>query len=332
MSSNDPSLQPSPPALAAFLRGIERRAAVLAELQAGDAVAGDAAVAAAMRQWHAAAPGMTMGEWPERFWALLLAQPQLHVRTAVALPLDATDRLGELGTGPRAALLLRVAAGLDELVAAAALGVPVPSYRLALQNALPRRPDGSPDEGSWQRLRDQVHRRIKTLSPDRMSRLGNAREAVLQDEAPGPGASSGPVASRAQRRRGGVPIALWALLALCALALAATFLPGAAGWLKAVWPGGGDGDRARNLAVLPESPPASRFGTESGLIAHRDFALLADPTAAQARDLAFHSWLAAQPAAMTESPPPVAAADGHGADATTVDSQGITSESADAPS
>jgi len=98
MSSSDLALQPSPPALAAFLRGVERRAAVLAELQAGDAVAGDEAVAAAMRQWHAAAAGMTMGEWPERFWAQLLAQPQLRVRTAVALPLDATDRLGELGT------------------------------------------------------------------------------------------------------------------------------------------------------------------------------------------------------------------------------------------
>ena len=61
MSLDDPSHPPSPPVLAAFLRGIERRAAVLAELQAGDALAGDAAVAAAMRQWLAAAAGMPMG-------------------------------------------------------------------------------------------------------------------------------------------------------------------------------------------------------------------------------------------------------------------------------
>ena len=330
MTLNDPPHQPSPPVLAAFLRGVERRAAVLAELQAGDAVAGDAAVAAAMRQWHAAAAEMTMGEWPERFWALLLAQPQLHARTAVALPLDATDRLGELGSGPRAALLLRLAAGLDEPAAAVALGVPVTSYRLALQNALPRRPDGSLDEGSWQRLRDRVHRRIKTLSPGRMARLGSAREAVLRDKAPVHSASAAPAATRPQRRRRGVPIVLWALLALCALALAATFLPGAAGWLKAVWPGVGDSDPARNLTVLPEAPAASRFGTESGLIAHRDFALLADPSAAQAQDLAVHSWLAAQPGATAESP--AAAADGHGADATTLDPQGTNSERADAPS
>ena len=329
MSSSAPPLPPSPPALAAFLRGIERRAAVLAELQAGDPVAGDAAVAAAMRQWHAAAGAMTMGEWPQRFWALLLAQPQLHVRTAVALPLDATDRLGELGTGPRAALLLRVAAGLDETAAAAALGVPVPSYRIALQSALPRRPDGSPDGGSWQRLRDQIQRRIKALSPERMSRLAGARGTVLQDEGLGRGAS-GPAAERAQRRHGGVPVALWVLLALCALALAATFLPGAPAWLAAAWPGRGDLVPTRNLVVLPESAPASRFGTESGLIAHRDFALLADPNAAQAQDLAFHSWLAAQAAFSTESPPAVAGG-GLGTDATIADSQGITSESADAP-
>ena len=327
MTLDDPIHAPSPPVLAAFLRGIERRAAVLAELQAGDAVAGDAAVAAAMRQWHAAAPGMTMGEWPQRFWALLLAQPQLRVRTVVALPLDATDRLGELGSGPRAALLLRLAAGLDEPAAAVALGVPVTSYRLALQNALPRRPDGSLDEGSWQRLRDQVHRRIKTLSPERMARLGSARETVLLDQAPVHRAPATSAATRPRRRRG-VPVALWVLLALCALALAATFLPGAAGWLKAVWPGGSDSDPARNLTMLPEAPAASRFGIEAGLIAHRDFALLADPAATQAQDLAFHSWLAAQPVAVSGSP--AAVADGHGVDATTL-AQGTHSGSADAP-
>ena len=253
---------------------------------------------------------------------MLLAQPQLRVRTAVALPLDVTDRLGELGSGPRAALLLRLAAGLDEPAASIALGVPVASYRLALQSALPRRLDGEPDEGSWQRLRDQIHRRIRSLPPERMSRLGSAREAVLQDKAPVHSATSGSVT---RRRRGGAPIVLWALLALCVLALAATFLPGAAGWLSAVRSGAGDGDPARDPTVLPEAPAASRFGIASGLVAHRDFALLADPAATQAQDLAFHSWLAALPPATAES------ADGHGADPTPADPQGGTRESDDAP-
>ena len=296
MSSAHPL--PSPPAVAAFLRGIERRAAVLAQLQTGDAAAGDAAVVAAMAQWHAAADGMAMNEWPQRFWALLLAQPQLRVRTAVALPLDATDRLGELGAGPRAALLLRLAAGLDEATAAVALGVPEASYRLALQGALPRRADGMADDAAWQRLRDQIHRRVQTLPVERLSRLASAREAVARSAAPAPGTATqaGSTSAPGGNRRH-LLVALWALLAMCAAALAATFLPAAPGWLGATDPAA-----KRGTTSLPDAPPASRYGTQSGLIAHRDFALLADPAAQQARDLAFHSWLAAQPTLLGASP------------------------------
>ena len=91
---------------------------------------------------------------------------------------------------------------------------------------------------------------------------------------------------------------LWALLALCAAAFAATFWwPGrrrwAAGWARERRLRGCGGSRCRR----PE-PPASRYGREAGLVAHRDFALLADPMAtANTRDLDFYSWLAAQQAA-----------------------------------
>lgn len=287
MSSSPLSDPLSPPALAAFLRGVERRAAVLAELQAGDAAAGDAAVAAAMRQWHATA-GTAMGDWAGDFWSLLLAQPQLRSRTPVAIALDATDRLGELGAGPRAALLLRLAGGLDECTAAAALGVAEPVYRLALQRALSRAGDGNSDADlqSWQRLREQVHRRIKTLPADRLLRLSSAREAVLQGR---PAAAGGtpPVSGMAGKKGLLLPM-LWTLLALCVLAFAATFLPS----LK-------DRIGARRIVPaateLPETPAASHYGAEAGLVSHRDFSLLADPLASQAQDLAFHSWLAAQP-------------------------------------
>ena len=65
----------APAALAAFLRGVERRGAVLAELQAGDAAAGDAALAAAMAGFRAAAADLPMADWPRAFWTRLLAQP-----------------------------------------------------------------------------------------------------------------------------------------------------------------------------------------------------------------------------------------------------------------
>jgi hypothetical protein len=305
MSVSSPSHNPTPPpALSAFLRGVERRGAVLAELQAGDASLGDAALAAAMAQFRSEAESLAMPAWPTRFWGLLLAQPQLRNRTAVALPIDVTDRLGELGSGPRAALLLRVAAGLSEDEGAAVLGVSQPSFRLALQRALPHHEDGRADPEAWQRLREQIHRRIKTLPTDRLVRLSAARDAVMR----GPGPASSPTAPTAARPRPRWLMAsLWVLLATCVLALAASFI-----WPDLLTPwqralGLEPGVKRVRVEPLPEGDePAARYSPETALIAHRDFDLLADPQAqADARDLEFHSWYAAQQdAGVTEPTPP----------------------------
>lgn len=301
MSVSPPSHRSTPPpALSAFLRGVERRGAVLAELQAGDAGAGDTAVAAAMAQFRDEAQATPMAQWPPRFWSLLLAQPMLRSRTAVALPIDVTDRLGELGSGPRAALLLRVAAGLSEEDAAAVLGVSHASYRLALQRALPHHADGRADPDAWLRLREQIHRRIKTLPPERLARLGGAREAALEGATPEASSSRPGAAAPRSRPRWLLPV-LWTLLVLCALALAATFLvPGGA--LESLTAGAGQ-DRVR-VEPLPESgSPASRFDAQTALATHRDFALLADPQGEEAaRNLDFDSWLAAQQAAGITAP------------------------------
>lgn len=276
----------APAALAAFLRGVERRGAVLAELQAGDAHAGDAALAAAMRQFRGEAAGLSMGDWPAKFWSTLLAQPQLRRRVPVALPLDATDGLDELGSGPRAALLLRLAAGLGDDAAAAVLGVELPSYRMALQAALPRNSEGRPDPQRWEQLRARIHHRIKHLPPQRLVRLTAAREAALSER-------SAPATAPARRRQRARPRwllpLLWTLVVLCAAAFAATF------WWPRVpqYPGAAIGE-ARQQA-LPEAAPAAGYGKAAALVSHRDFELLADPAGeAQAQSLAFHSWLAAQ--------------------------------------
>lgn len=290
-----PSHAPAAPAaLSAFLRGIERRGAVLAELQAGDAAAGDAALVAAMAGFRALAAETALNEWPARFWSLLLTQPGLRQRTAVAIALDATDRLGELGSGPRAALLLRLAAGLAETEAAAVLHVAPATYRMALQRALPRHADGRADPQAWQQLREQIHRRIKTLPPDRLQRLAQARDAALRNAAPGaaPPGRQAPVAAR-PRPRWLMPL-LWSLLALCALAFAATF------WWPSGLPGGwlGDGPDGVTVAPLAEgSGPAERYSRDAGLIADGDFGLLADPQGeAASAAVDFDSWLAARDA------------------------------------
>ena len=75
----------SPPAaLAAFLRGCERRGAVFAELQCGDTDRGDVALAAALRAFRGNAAALPMADWPVRFWSLLSAAPPL--RTAAPDP------------------------------------------------------------------------------------------------------------------------------------------------------------------------------------------------------------------------------------------------------
>jgi hypothetical protein len=310
MSPSPVSNPASSAALAAFLRGVERRGAVLAELQSGDAGEGDAALHAAMRRFRDAAAALPMAEWPSRFWSLLLSQPRLRYRSAVALPLDATDRLGELGGGPRAALLLRLAAGLSEDEAAGALGVTAATYRLALQRALPRHGDGRADPDAWHRLREQVHRRIKTLPPERLLRLAGMREAVLRGDEPPAGSAPGtphqsrPVAPRP--RPGWLMPLLWSLLALCVAAFAVSF------WWS---PGSGLGGligHTRGIRVQPLPPaqaPASRYGPEAASLSHRDFDLLADVAGQdQARELDFYSWLAARdaglrPAALTVTEP-----------------------------
>jgi hypothetical protein len=290
----------APAALAAFLRGVERRGAVLAELQAGDAAVGDAALAAAMQRFREEAGRQPLADWPRLFWSLLLTQPGLRGRVPVALALDATDGLGDLGQGPRAALLLRLAAGLGEEEAAAVLGVAQPSYRLALQRGLPHHADGRADPQAWRQLREQIHRRIKTLPPERLVRLSQAREAALAGTVvPAPGFVARNAAPR--RPRWLLPL-LWSALLACVAALALTFWwPFGAAFDELL---GSTGDhRVRVEPLSTAAAPAARYGRDAGLVSHRDFALLADAEGERlARDLDFHSWLAAQQAADPATP------------------------------
>jgi hypothetical protein len=286
-----------PAALSAFLRGIERRGAVLAELQCGDPMAGDAALAAAMRAFRTVGPGEPMARWPLRFWALLLATPQLRRPLSGGRGDPDAAWLARLSPGPRAAILLRLAAGLDEGESAHALSVERPVYRRALRRALPRREDGRADPAAWLRLRAHVHRRIKTLPADRLANLARLREDAL-----------------AGRHVGGpepAPRPRWLLpaLRLGALAAAALFVASFLPW----WQLGGE----LSKEALPSERPASTFDERTALLTHRDFALLADAEgAALAEDLAFLSWLSTQPeidaareAAATNDPTEEAAAD-----------------------
>jgi hypothetical protein len=278
----------APAALTAFLRGIERRGAVFAQLQAGDLATGDRALEAAMRAFQHGAASAPVADWPRRFWTLLLAAPPL--RETPAAPHWSADFafLAGIGRGPRAALLLRLVAGLAEADAAAVLGIARPTYRLALQRALPHGANGEPDAEAWRHLGDAAQHAVRELSVQRLAHLARLREAALSgrrlEARPAPVAT--PVASTVRAPRWRWP-AMLAVGVATLLALAATFfLPGMHR---------PDIDTPRiQVEALPATTPAATYAADAALVTDPDFDLVAaDRDAAPVDDPAFHAWLAA---------------------------------------
>lgn len=306
MASSPSSSSSAPAALAAFLRGCERRGAVFAELQCGDAERGDVALAAALRAFRAKAAALPMADWPVRFWSLLAATPQLRVEGPAARWADGFSALARPATADRAALLLRLAGGLQEAEAADVLGLDGAAYRDALARACPRDALGHPDAGAWRSLAEAIQQHLRELPDDRLATLARLREdALAGTRVPPVVAKETPVAPPPPRRRWP-----WILLVVVLL-LAAT---GAGLWW---WRGNallspssptaaptGD-DRVLVLPPDPEItvaelPPADAPAAPADVIApaaHPDFLLLADADEeARAREADFLAWYVAGPA------------------------------------
>ena len=291
----DPALTDAaraPAVLTSFLRGIERRGTVFADLLAGDALLAGQAYAVSLRQFRGQALAQPYTQWPRLYWRTLASATAL--RPGAAAPprwAPAFAALAGLGSGSRAALLLRLVAGLADNDAAAALGVAVPTYRLALQRALPRRADGSADPDAWRALDAAVRQAIHDLPAERLAHLARLREAAVQGRRPELIGPLPPPSAAARDRSPPRPHArlrglLWAGVGVCALALAASF----------VWPFGwsdGPGADVRVQPLAPADAPAARFDAASALLTERDFELLAaGPLRPPADDPAFYAWYA----------------------------------------
>lgn len=300
---HDPAAVHSPDALAAFLHGIETRSWVLAEAQAGAPGAADALLDTAVDRFGARSPTLPLAQWPLAWWNALLEQPDMLTAAQPA----AADPLRRLAPGPRAALLLRLVAGLDVAHAAKALGVSTAAYEAALARAL-----AAPgmDDAAMDALRTRLHAAVHAMPAGLRQAIGGrvaarlratvARPQPLADAPPPPRLASAPrrdppgaVAGRAR------PVPRWALPAgLGVLALVA-----AIAWFTP----------ARNLMrpgaqqALPPEPVAAAPALDAArIVTHPDYQQLADPEQERlARDLAFLSWLAAS----TEPETPVAPAD-----------------------
>lgn len=323
MVSSPASSSPAPAALAAFLRGCERRGAVFAELQCGNADRGDVALAAALRAFRGKAAALPMADWPVRFWALLAATPQLRADGPAAQWPDAFAALARPATADRAALLLRLAGGLQEAEAADALGLDGAAYRDALARACPRDSLGHPDAGAWRALADAIQQHLRELPNDRLATLARLREDALAGTRlpPVEAKAPAPVVARTPRRW---PWILSALVLLAALAAGLWWWRGAglstSSALPQAIPTDEDGvlplppDPVITSIALPaDNTPLPAPAEAIAPASHPDFQLLTDADdEARAREADFLAWYVAG-AGATAAPSPDA--DAGGADA-----------------
>ena len=318
-------------ALSAFLRGVERRALVLAQLQAGDTAIAERAVGVAMRAFTGRASQLQMAEWPGHFWGLLCSTPQLLVPPAGAQWDEPLRHLGTLAPAERLALLLRVVAGLDEEAASAVLGVQVDAYRQALTGACPVDPHGHPDAAGWRALAEQVQARVRDLPGMQLQQLEQLREAAISGVLPQrPAPKPAPVVNEprprpARKRPASAPWRLrtWLLLCLPLLLLAVV----AVWWWRsqhaapAAQGGNGlvDAGPVQVEPLADDSTPAAPAPDHNAV---NDAAMLADPDLAIAAELDLNAWYAAGgPMPVDESQPQPTRPEPAGAALETVDAE-----------
>lgn len=269
---------PPPPAeaaITAFLHGIERRAWVFARGQCGDEVLAEQAVGSAIEQFRRDCAGKPLASWPRDFWTLLLAQPALLHGKSQWLP--------ELSVGPRAALLLRLVAGLDVAHAAQVLGVSEGAYRAGLAHALQQLKSAGGESTDLERLRDRLQQEIRH-APTVFRTVPDFVGAPASDADDWVGAAPAPDIEPVEAGGDRLRLVLKLSLALVLLVLLTSFF-----WQP--WRGLAPGE---SEPLPPEQIAALAPADASAAVTHPDFALLADPgDEALARDLAFYSWLAA---------------------------------------
>lgn len=299
-------------ALTAFLRGVERRGEVLAQLQCGDGAQAEHALAATLRAFLARAGEWPMASWPNRFWALLVATPALHAPASQPRWAPGLEPLAPLAAEDRLALLLRIVVGLDETAASEVLGTPESEYRHALARACPRDAAGHPDAQAWRALAEAAQRELRDVSPERLARLAELRDAAaagslaraLERGSPATPAAATPATRRASPRRRadgrGRRIALAVVLLALAAAVTAWSLRRQHPALPPE-PVSQAPDGALHVTdaapVLVEELPAEDLDVAAdGQVATADpaeAAMLADPDFALARQADFYAWFAA---------------------------------------
>ena len=205
---------PSPAAVTAFLRGIDRRARLFAEVQAGDEASARHALAVVARVFASEAGQWPIAEWPRQYWRLLLAAPSMR-KPPVAGPAARLPGIARLPVEARAAVLLHLVAALDDADAAGALGIGTAAYQARIRDALPLDALGQPDVDVWRAWRAAAERELAQPTEPEAPTAVPARPAP-QVRAHSPSVD---VDTRHRHRLRW----LWIGVALCVVAMVATF-------------------------------------------------------------------------------------------------------------
>ena len=244
----------------AFRRGIDRRAYVLARAQCGDNDLLQSALSAVDSAFNAEYAELPLSQWPIRFWTLLLSRKEL------AQGQSPWPALASISHGPRAALLLRLVAGLDFSHAAQVLNISETTYRFALERGLEQLHAAGFNFEELERLRDSFFEEVKQLPTE----LIQTRERPAEVITP-----SLPVAELEPEIKKTGP---WPWLVL----LMALVLGGLLWWW---W--------STQSSDVVATKPVALTDVQTAVI-HPDYEEIANPDIqAQAEDLAFLSWIAA---------------------------------------
>ncbi|MEO6155179.1 MAG: hypothetical protein ABIP16_05570 [Thermomonas sp.] len=279
----------SPPAIAAFVRGVGQRARLLATVQAGAIKPAEQALAVVARVFASEAGQWPIAQWPQQYWRLLLATPHLRqpaTTTPEALPLPGIARLPSL---QRAAVLLQLVAALDDTTAATALGTSVTAYQQAIRDSLPLNALGQPDLDVWRAWRAAAQRELANAERAPGTAGAESRKTVAPRRIRSPNAVGKAGHAGTDHATSRHPVRwLWLGVAICMLAFATTFFLHPAGravlqrWTATI-----------KVQALPAAAaPKARFDADD-VQSHPDHDLFASPEEAEhASQLALLAWLA----------------------------------------
>lgn len=243
-----------------FRRGIDRRAYVLARAQCGDTHLLQSALEGVDDAFNAEYAGLPISQWPIRFWTLLLSRKEL------AQGHSPWPALASISHGPRAALLLRLVAGLDFPHAAQVLNISESTYRFALERGLEQLHAAGFNFEELERLRDGFFDEVRQLPAD-IIKPQQIPEATAPELIP--------VIHDSPKIGKSIHWRWWVLLLVIILSTL--------GWW---WRGSGEAD-------VVDAKPIALTDIQNAVI-HPDYDVIANPDIQrQAEDLAFLSWIAA---------------------------------------